>query len=318
MIKCVIMDLEEIQAPVKDLLDESNSFLEKELRSNINLVNRIRHDTPIIKGKKIRSTLLFLLAGSGNILTRDLPGIAASLEMLHLSSLIHDDIIDNSEYRRGEKTLNFNFGNFISVLWGDFLFITSLNIFNDIDKKFTDIILKSARLMIEGQLLEAENTSNYEIEMETYYDIIKKKTSALFAGIGEIASSLNGASARTTKGFHDFGLNFGTMFQISDDMLDIFSENSGKDRFRDLKEGKITFPIILLLKNNARHLVENFSEDNKDALLNLLHEYKIKQSSMLQIKEYYGKCASFLDGFPDSIYKKSLLKLLNFVTYRDY
>lgn len=312
------MELKEIQAPVKDFLDETNSFLEKELKSNINLINRIREDTPLLKGKKIRSTLLFLLAGSGNVLSRDLPEIGASVEMLHLSSLIHDDIIDNSERRRGEKTLNFNFGNSKSVLWGDFLFISSLNIFNKIDKKITDIVLKSAKAMIEGQLLEAENTMNLDIKLETYFDIIQKKTSSLFAGIGEIASTLNGNSGKAAKKFYDFGLDFGTMFQISDDMLDIFSENSGKDRFRDLHEGKITLPLILLLRNTRRDVVENFSVDNKDLLLNLLSEHKIKQLSMKQIKEYYNRCAAFVDRFPKSIYKESLLHLLNFVTYRDY
>jgi octaprenyl-diphosphate synthase len=312
------MDLKEIQAPVKDLLEESNSFLKEKLKGNMGLINRLRSDTPITKGKKIRSTLLFLLAGTENLLSRDLPKIAASLEMLHLSSLVHDDIVDNSEFRRGQKTMNYNFGNFISVLWGDFLFITSLNIFSEINQEFTNIVLKCARAMIEGQLLEAENTSNFDIEEKTYFDIIIKKTSSLFGGIGEIASKLNGGSGNKTKGFFDFALDFGTMFQISDDMLDIFSDNSGKDRFRDLKEGKITLPIILLLKNDARHVVENFSEDNKELLLNLLKEYKIGQLSLLQLKGYYDKCADFLNSFPDSVYKKSLLELLNFVTYRDY
>ena len=172
--------------------------------------------------------------------------------------------------------------------------------------------------MIEGQILEFENTSIFDIELATYFEIITKKTSSLFGGIGEIAGRLNGKPTPTTKGFYHFAFDFGTMFQISDDMLDIFSENSGKDRFRDLKEGKITLPIILLLKKNTRQVVENFSEDNKEVLLNLLKEHRIKQLSMLMIKEYYDRCADFLSRLPDSIYKKSLLKLLNFVTYRDY
>ncbi len=312
------MDLKEIQAPVKDLLEEVDAFLKAELKSNIDLINRVKGSTPILKGKKIRSTLLFLLAGMQHTLPRDLPKIAASIEMLHLSSLIHDDIIDNSELRRGKKTLNFNFGNFISVLWGDFLFIYALNIFSRTNKHFTDIVLKAALSMIEGQILETENTSNFDIAVETYFDIIEKKTSSLFSGTCEIAASLNGASPETTKKFYNFGHDFGMMFQISDDMLDIFSENSGKDRFRDLKEGKITLPIILLLEKNERKLVENFSEDKKELLLNLLKKHEIKRLSMRQIKEYHDKCAGFFDGFPASDYKDSLLKLLQFITFRDY
>ncbi len=312
------MNLKEIQKPVADLLEKTDAVLRQELRSNIKLINEMSDSTPVSRGKKIRSTLLFLLAGLNNSLPPDLPSIAASIEMFHLSSLIHDDVVDNSEFRRGRRTLNSNFGNFISVLWGDFLFIHSLNNFYRIHKEFLDIILRSAKSMIEGQILEVENTCNYDINLETYFDIIKKKTSSLFAGIAEMVSALKGSPSFVSKELCNFGLHFGTIFQISDDMLDIFSENSGKDRFRDLKEGKITLPIILLLKKDQREVIENFSEDRKEHLLRLIKKFKIEESSLSRIKEYSAKCTSFLDTFPDSVYKESLLNLLKFIVYRDY
>ncbi|MCK4765109.1 MAG: polyprenyl synthetase family protein [Candidatus Aminicenantes bacterium] len=344
------MKLQKIQEPVKNLLEETDTFLEKALESNIDIVNEIIDISPIAKGKKIRSTLLFLLAGLDNNISPDLPRLAASIEMLHLSSLIHDDVVDHSERRRGEETVNVNFGNFISVLWGDFLFINSIDNFSKVEKKYTDIIIKAARAMVEGQMLEVENTANFDIRLNIYYDIVKKKTSSLFAGVAEIASVLNGAPTEAQKAYYDFGLDFGTMFQVSDDVLDIFSENSGKDRFRDLKEGKITLPVILLLKENKQALKENFpgvkrpknaagagreklrgyyslffslkdkilTDRNIERILGLFKDNHIEQLSRQKVKEYYDRCTAFLDGYPPSVYKESLSGLLDFVKNRDY
>jgi len=315
------MNLKDIQKPIAHLLEETNAILLKEIENyqgSIRLIHEVSNRTPISQGKKIRSTLLFLLAGLNDSLTPDLPSIAAPIEMLHLSSLIHDDVVDNSELRRGKKTLNSYFGNTISVLWGDFLFIHSLHNFNKYHKRFTDIVLNSACTMVEGQLLEVQNTHNYDIAPETYFDIITKKTSSLFAGVAQIAATLNGSSPQKIEEFYHFGLNFGSMFQISDDILDIFSEDSGKDRFRDLKEGKITLPIILLIKENQLQAVKNFSEATQEDLLTLSRQYRIKEISLEQIIAYYDRCRSFLDHFPPSVFRDSLLNLLHFIKSRNY
>lgn len=344
------MNLQKIQEPVKDLLEETNAFLKKGLESNIKIVNEIIDISPIARGKKIRSTLLFLLAGLDNNISPVLPRLAASIEMLHLSSLIHDDVVDHSELRRGKETVNVNFGNFISVLWGDFLFINSIDNFSQIEKKFTTIIIKAARKMVEGQMLEVENTANFDIRLDTYFDIVEKKTSSLFAGVTEIASVLNGAPGEARKAYYDFGLDFGTMFQVSDDVLDIFSQNSGKDRFRDLKEGKITLPVILLLKENKQALKKNFpgvkrpqnaagagreklrsyyslffslkdkilTDRNIERIVHLFEDNDIKRLSLQKIEEYYNRCAAFLENYPPSVYKDSLLGLLDFIKNRDY
>jgi octaprenyl-diphosphate synthase len=313
------MDLKEIQKPVRDLLDKTDSILMEEVKSDIKLINRISQLTPVTKGKKIRSTLLFLLAGLTNNFTDDLPTIASSCEMLHLSSLIHDDIVDNSELRRGEKTLNCNLGNYISVLWGDYLFIDSLNILKKVQEKiYVFVILEASKSMIEGQLIESENQFNFDINIDTYYRIIQKKTSSLFVGISEIAAALTDDSQDSIKKYRKFGLDFGTIFQISDDMLDIFSNSSGKDRFRDLKEGKITLPFMLLFKECKEDIRPIVIEGNQEQLLKLFEKYKIKELSIEVINSFHQQCLLFLDAFPDSVYKKSLIHLLDFIVYRDY
>ena len=315
-----VMNLQDIQKPVKEFLADTDDILKKYLtRSAFDLINKINQGAPVLKGKKIRSTLLFLLSGLNNSLSSDLPQIATAIEMFHLSSLIHDDIVDNSEYRRGEKTLHAKFGNHLSVLWGDFLFISALNIFQQTEKDYLlRSILKTAKLMVEGQILEVENTFNYKIDLNTYYTIIEKKTSSLFAHIGEIVSMSNDKSSSRLEEFNDFGLNFGFMFQIKDDLLDIFSENSGKDRFRDLKEGKITYPVILYLQNENQENINSFSKTDPHELLQRLEMLNIKELSLEKIDDFHQKCVGFLKSFPQSIYQNTLMQLLDFVKYRDY
>ncbi len=313
------MDLQKIQAPIKKQLLETTEIIIKELKSSSNLLRKITNLTPISKGKKIRSTFLFLLAGLNKTKKNELPIIAASIEMLHLSSLIHDDIVDNSKLRRGVKTLNVNLGNYISVLGGDFLFINSLNFLNRIEKKYLmDIVLNAASCMIEGQIVEVDNNFNYDLSPKTYYSIVEKKTSALFAGIAEIIPALNEDSVSSKKNFYQFGLNFGTMFQVRDDILDIFSNNTGKDCFRDLKEGKITLPYIFLLKEKKGEVKRFIKSGNYKKLLALFHEFNIESFCYQQINKYHQNCCDFLSDFPGSLYKDLLIELLEFTKSRDY
>jgi octaprenyl-diphosphate synthase len=315
------MNLKEIQQPIANLLNETGNILINRVKSEVEIIARIGSLAPVSKGKKIRSTLQFLLAGMTDSLTPELkhPEIAASIEMFHLSSLIHDDVVDNSKYRRGKKTLQNDLGNNMTVLWGDYMFISAFNALNKLGKKYLmDIILEAARLMVEGQIIELANTWNYDIEESTYYDIIDKKTSSLFAAVTHISAALNGASPEKQQEFYQFGQDFGTIFQVSDDMLDIFSENSGKDRFSDLKEGKITLPFILLHRECKKDLEQQFADKDPDKLLALFSECGAKELCLKEIDKYYNRALRFLEPYPDSIYKESIIHLLEFIRYRDY
>ncbi len=313
------INLNDIQKPVLDLLKATDQELLARAQSEIEMISRISNIAPISKGKKIRSTLLFLLSGMKGHFSPQLSEIAASLEMFHLSSLIHDDVVDNTDFRRGEQTLHNNLGNNISVMWGDYLFISAFSSINKLNnKKLMDITLLAAKYMIEGQLIEMENTFNFDVDRETYYDIIGKKTSALFAGVTQIASVLNNDPVDIQEQFYRFGMDFGTIFQVSDDMLDIFSDKSGKDRFSDLKEGKITLPYILLLKENPKDIQEELKEKNEEKILEYFDKYSIKEATLKEIDIFYNRGLEFIHSFPDSIYRKSLLELMKFIRYREY
>ena len=317
-----IMDYAKIQEPVLPLLRSTEKILAKHTRSKVSLISELRRHTPVGKGKKLRAVFFFLLAGiakDGRAGDEGLPQLAAAIEMLHLSSLVHDDIVDNSAWRRGEKTPNHHFGNYLSVLWGDFLFITSLHMLSPRNRRAAmDMMLDASRQMIEGQILEFANSFNYGIHYRTYYDIIRKKTSSMFAGIARLAAQLDKKAARSAADFYRFGQDFGMIFQISDDLLDVFSEHAGKSRFQDLREGKVTLPSILLLRHGASPLIKNFKRSGPQPLLERCRALGIKEQSLLVIDRYYRKCASFLASFPSSPQRRSMENLLEFIRYRDY
>ncbi len=313
------MNFDIIQEPVKELLDKTDKIIENSIHSSIDLIEEMNSFTPILKGKKIRSTLLFILAEMCNISTEKLPDIAASIEIFHLSSLVHDDIIDNSDLRRGDKTLNAHFGNHVSVLGGDFLFINSLMIMEKMEeKKLLNVMLNAVRAMVEGQIIEAGNTFNYNTTEEIYTKIISRKTAALFGAVSQMVSVLRNDDLETNKKFYEFGLNFGAMFQISDDILDIFSDKSGKEQFNDLKEGKITLPYILLLKEIEEDKKIDFLTWDKNELIKVFEDKKIKEKSLEIINNYYEKCLFFLNEFEDSKCRTILLKILHFIKDREY
>jgi len=313
------MDYLKVQEPVLPLLREMEKILSRQIGSKVRLVSELQRCTPVAKGKKIRAAFLFLLAGMKRVHDDGLPALGAAIEMLHLSSLVHDDIVDNSSWRRGEKTPNHHFGDYLSVLWGDFLFITSIRMLTRAGRgSAVKTLAEVSRQMIEGQLLEFENSFNYRIRTRTYYEIIRKKTSSMFAGIAALAAQLPGKDPRPAADYYRFGQDFGMIFQISDDLLDIFSDRSGKSRFQDLKEGKVTLPYILLLQNGDLPLIKNFNPGRPRPLLERCQALDIQERSLEVIDRYHRKCRRFLHAFPASPCRESLESLLEFIRYREY
>jgi geranylgeranyl pyrophosphate synthase len=313
------MDYIKVQEPVLPLLRTMEKVLSRQIRSQAPLIGQLQRCTPVGKGKKIRAAFFFLLAGMDRLRSDDLPQLAAAIEMLHLSSLVHDDIMDNSARRRGEKTPNHHFGNTLSVLWGDYLFINSLRILaSDRRTQTMDVLLDVSRQMIEGQIMEFANNFNYQIQPRTYFSIIRKKTSSMFAGIAGLVAQMKTASVRPEVDFCHFGRDFGMIFQISDDLLDIFSDHAGKDRFQDLKEGKVTLPYILLLNHGALPLLKNFDPSRPQPLLDYCQKFRIKEQTLQIIDRYCRKCTVFLKSFPLSPHRKSMEYLLEFIRYREY
>jgi len=313
------MDYREVQEPILPLLNGVEAILKREIGSRVDLVAELGRHTPVGKGKKIRAAFFFLLARMNNASAGGLPTLGAAIEMLHLSSLVHDDIVDHSTRRRGQKTTNHHFGDTLSVLWGDFLFISSIRMLTRAGRAdAVGMLAEASRQMIEGQILEFANNFNYRLDARTYYDIIRRKTASLFGGIAGLAAGLPGGGAGRDQAFRHFGRDFGMIFQISDDLLDLFSERSGKGRFQDLKEGKVTLPYILLIEGGALPLIRAFDRSRPGPLLQCCRRLGVQESSLAVIERYSRRCQGFLRAFPPSPCRDALEGLLDFIRYREY
>ncbi len=293
-----------------------------QIGSRVGLIAELGRCTPVGKGKKIRAAFFFLLARLNGARDDGLPTLGAAIEMLHLSSLVHDDIVDHSTCRRGEKTPNHHFGDTLSVLWGDFLFINSIRMLtrDGHAARRCDMLAETSRQMIEGQILEFENNFNYRLRTRGPTTTSSaSKTASLFAGIADLAAGLPGGAARRAADFRRFGQDFGMIFQISDDLLDLFSERSGKGRFQDLKEGKVTLPYILLVAGRrpaAHPRLRPLRPASR--CWSAAGAWSVRERSLEVIDRYHRRCRGFLRSFPASPCRDSLEGLLEFIRYREY
>ena len=314
------MEYREIQEPVLPLLQAAERMLAREIGSQVKLIGELGRGTPVAGGKKIRAVFFFLLARLSGARDEGLADLGAAIEMLHLSSLVHDDIVDHSSRRRGRQTPNHHFGDSVSVLWGDFLFITSIRMLTRAARtEAVSILAETSRRMIEGQVLEYANNFNYRLDARTYTDIIGRKTASLFEGIAVLAAGPgNRAAAADVKAFCRFGRDFGMIFQVSDDLLDIFSQRSGKGRFQDLKEGKVTLPYIRLIAGGGLRLIRSFDPARPEPLLARGRRWGVRAQSLAIVDRHARRCREFLQRFPPSPERDSLAGLVDFIRRREY
>ncbi len=317
----MLFPTESYHQPVLPLLERVHRLMEAGVEKQPGLVKELHEYTHFTRGKKIRAALLFLLAGMNETLnwpekTARAVETAAALEILHLSSLIHDDIIDRARFRRGRKTFHSFFGNRTSVLWGDSLFIKSLELIMFQEEEIRALYLQTAREMIRGQLLEQEHAFNYDLDAATYFSIVAGKTAALFAMACETPAILAGLAQSKRRCYREFGLDLGAIFQLSDDLLDIFSHKSGKDRFRDLAEGKITMPYIIFAASRGAGMLQAPRAGRKE-LLSAFREAGIQELTRQALKPFEIRCLEFIHSFPESPLRLALEKLLAFALERD-
>ena len=238
-------------------------------------------------GKRLRSILLFLLASS-NSETKDLERmarVAASVEMLHLASLVHDDVIDSSEFRRGLSSMHSAFGNKIAVLAGDYMLAQSLVfVLEEEDRRIPQSLAKAASSLVAGEILEIDLTKNTDISFEEYIRVIEGKTASLLVSCARCGAILAGYNSEIVEDCEKLGLHFGIAFQIIDDILDygIGAESLGKKKFEDLQNGLITLPMLLYFQKNPKEEMENLIKNAYDShTANLIVE-KLKSANCFE------------------------------------
>jgi len=293
------------------------------------LISEISHHLISSGGKRIRPILLILAAKlcgtkSGN----DHYNLAAAVELIHSATLLHDDVVDTSEVRRGKKTANAIWDNKASILVGDYLFSIAFQLMvRGKNLRVLDLLSKASSTMADGEVMQLENSSDVALSKDKYLEIIFGKTAVLFSAACESGALVNNRPEAEISALHNFGRNLGIVFQIVDDVLDYSSEEKvlGKDIGNDFFEGKVTLPIILTYEkaNEAeqKFIAEIFTknllaaEKNQNdfaEILLLIEKYKGFEASKNLASSYCASALKNLEIFPELSFKQDLIAILNY------
>jgi octaprenyl-diphosphate synthase len=314
-----------IQAEMKDVERE---FL-AQLRSNVQIISHIGEYLHDGGGKRIRPAVLLMTAKLfDQPVTPRVIRLATVIECLHTATLVHDDIIDGAQTRRGRASINQVWGNQITVLMGDWLYMSAFETaLKERSFEILDILTSLTRQMTEGELVQLTQIGNISISVDECLDIIRRKTAYLFSACTEIGGILGGASSGQQQALREFGLNLGVAFQLIDDVLDFTSTENvlGKPAGNDLREGKVTLPLIYLLQQGHPEYVRMietviqekvYRQVNREEFVRLLEEQGVLARAQAVAQDYAAQARANLDGIPASPYKSALLDITHFVTER--
>jgi octaprenyl-diphosphate synthase len=319
-------DLKEIQDPIALEMEEFEKKFRDFMKSKVKLLDHITNYIVRRKGKQMRPMFVFLTAGvSGGITEASYRG-AALIELLHTATLVHDDVVDDANYRRGFFSVNALWKNKIAVLVGDYLLSRGLLLSVDNgDFDLLKIVSNAVREMSEGELLQIAKARKLDITEEVYYTIIRQKTASLIASCCAVGAATSGAGPDLIAKMRDFGEKVGMAFQIKDDLFDYGEDEIGKPLGIDIKEKKMTLPLIYALNNASWldkkkiiYLIRNKNEDKKS--VNEVIAF-VKKSGGLGyatsvMNQYLKDALDLLREFPDSEYKQSLEGLVRYTIER--
>src|SRR5690606_31795446 len=308
--------LDDIKAPIAREMEEFEQKFRASMKTRVLLLDKIMGYIVKRKGKQMRPMFVFLTAGTcGGINDSTFRG-AALIELLHTATLVHDDVVDEANYRRGFFSVNALWKNKVAVLVGDFLLSRGLilSIENN-DFHLLRIVTHAVKEMSEGELLQIEKSRRLDIDEEVYYDIIRQKTASLIASCCAVGASSSGASPEVVERMRVFGEKIGMAFQIKDDLFDYGEMEIGKPLGIDIREKKMTLPLIYALsksgwleKRRIISIVKN--ESDKPRKVKEVIAY-VKESGGIQyaiekMNNFHREALTILETFPDSAYRKSL------------
>ena len=319
--------LSEIKAPIAKEIDEFEIKFRASMKSNVLLLDRIMRYIVKRKGKQMRPMFVFLAAGiTGEIQEATYRG-AALIELLHTATLVHDDVVDDANYRRGFFSINALWKNKIAVLVGDYLLSRGLllSVENN-DFEMLKIVSTAVKEMSEGELLQMEKARRLDLTEEVYYDIVRQKTASLIASCCATGASSVSADQESIEKMRLFGEKVGMAFQIKDDLFDYGTREIGKPVGIDIKEKKLTLPLIHALQSatwSERRRIINIIKNKShiSAKVKEVIEF-VKDSGGLEyavkvMTQYADEAVKILDYFQDSAYKSSLLQLVSFTISRE-
>jgi octaprenyl-diphosphate synthase len=320
--------VEQIKQPILQEMELFESKFREAMATKVPLLNKITHYIVRRKGKQMRPMFVFLVAkmvSNGKFDERTYRG-ASIIELIHTATLVHDDVVDDSNRRRGFFSINALWKNKIAVLVGDFLLSKGLllSIDND-DFDILKLISIAVREMSEGELLQIEKARKLDITEDIYFEIIRQKTATLIAACCGIGAASVGSSTEEVEKMRMFGELIGIAFQIKDDLFDYTDAKIGKPTGIDIKEQKMTLPLIYTLNNctakEKKWLINSVKNHNKDKkrvkeVISFVKEKGGIEYTTKRMKEYQAQALEILQNYPESEYKSSLLTMVNYVIER--
>ena len=323
------MDIKKILKLVDSDLIRVGEELKKNLQSDVGLIPEVGQHLILSGGKRLRPMLLLMAAdlagykGDKHIL------LAAVVEFIHTATLLHDDVVDNAELRRGRSSANSLWGNEVSVLVGDFLYSKSFLMAVECESlKILKVLSDATTDMAKGMVFELIKTHDIETSEDDYIQVIKDKTAVLIAATCQVGGILGGVDEEKEHALRDYGMNMGLAFQLMDDTMDYVSNEKdfGKTIGTDLQEGKVTLPVIKALSECAEEeklfikgLLDADSVDKADfdLALKLINKYAGIEYTVSKAKAYVSRAKNNLDLFAGSTIKDALLEMADYVIERE-
>ncbi len=322
------LDLPAIQALAAKDMAAVDALIRRRLSSDVALVNQVAEHIVAGGGKRLRPMLLLLAARGLGHGGADAHQLAAVIEFIHTATLLHDDVVDESDLRRGRKTANALFGNAASVLVGDFLYSRSFQLMVELERlPVMRILADTTNAIAEGEVLQLLHIRNPDTDEGAYLNVIERKTAVLFAAATRIGALLADADETTQQRLHDYGMALGYAFQIADDVLDYSADEAmlGKHLGDDLAEGKATLPLIHAIQHSdhdvrqrLRAIVENGDIDAMPEVLAAIEATGGLEYSRCRAEAYAMAAETALDGLDGNDAIAALRGLARYAVRRDY
>ncbi len=323
------MDILDILKPVLSPMLEVEERLTTDLSTKNEKIAEIILHVSRFKGKRFRPALLLLSAqGCGKLVPQHLD-LSVVVELVHIATLIHDDVIDEATMRRHVPSVNSLWGREISILLGDYIWSRGFTILASMDSQLSTYIMsQTVNVMCEGELLQLQRRYDLSISEEDYIDIIARKTASLCATSCRLGAMFAGANRKIQEALSRYGLKVGLAFQIIDDCLDIIGteDEMGKSLSTDIKKGKLTLPLIKLVSNlpeasrksTCTWIFQNFTtQQNRTSVLELFSEHEAVEYSLNKARQYVDEAKEEIAILPDSECKTSLIGLADYVVERN-
>ncbi|ATC83544.1 MULTISPECIES: octaprenyl diphosphate synthase [Pseudoalteromonas] len=323
------MDIKAIQALIESDMNDVNQLIHAQMRSDVALVNQLGLYIVNSGGKRVRPMLAILAARALGYQGKDHITLATIVEFIHTATLLHDDVVDESNLRRGTPTANAEFGNAASVLVGDFIYTRSFQLMVGLGKmQIMQVLADATNVIAEGEVLQLMNCNDPNTTEASYMQVIYSKTAKLFEAATGLAAIITEQDNSVLDALNLYGMHLGTAFQLVDDVLDYNADADqlGKNIGDDLAEGKPTLPLIYAMKHGSdqqRALIRDAIEhcngmDNLEAILTALKQTNALEFTMQKAQQEADKAIACLDFLAESQYKQALISLARIAVERDH